>query len=234
MKNKKNEETESKKEIKNELIIHSITSIILLFICGWDRIINIPKFPKNFMFLTQICLYSNMIYYLFGLYKNMRQKVTISTSSKLLLLFNFNFTVSFVVFIMYWSMLFLDKATLYKKETKIKVPTLLNFLLHGGIFTTNIFSIIFMKAKMKYIYIKIIFYLFFIIFYESALYMSKIIFGIKIYPFIYGNAFKFLLISFTSFIICSIGHFIYVFITKQKEEKKNDKNYEEFELEKAI
>ena len=112
MENKKNKEEISKKEFKYELIIHSIYSIILLFICGWDRIINIPTFPKNFLFLTQICLYSNMIYYLFGLYKNIRQQVTISKSSKFLLLFNFNFTISFVVFIMYWSMLFLDKATL--------------------------------------------------------------------------------------------------------------------------
>ena len=232
MENKKNEEAISKKEFKYELIIHSIYSIILLFICGWDRIINIPTFPKNFLFLTQICLYSNMIYYLFGLYKNIRQQVTISKSSKFLLLFNFNFTISFVVFIMYWSMLFLDKATLYKKETKIKVPTFLNILLHGGIFTGNIFNIIFINTKKKYTYIRIKFYLFFTIFYISALYISKIIFGIKIYPFIYGNAFKFLLISITSFIICLIGHFIYVFITKQKEEKNSEKNYEEFELEK--
>ena len=234
MDNKNKEKIITKKEIKNEIIIHSIISIILLFICGWDRIINIPKFPKNFLFLTQICLYSNMIYYLFGLYKNMIQQVTISKNSKFLLLFNFNFSVSFVVFIMYWSMLFLDKATLYKKETKIKVPASLNILLHGGIFTTNIFNILFSNTEKKYIYIKIIFYLFFTIFYISALYISKIIFGIKIYPFIYGNTLKFLLISITSFIICLIGHFIYVFITKQKEEKKNEKNYEEFELEKTI
>ena len=175
-----------------------------------------------------------MIYYSLCIYNNIKEKTTVNKKSKLLLLFNFNFCVSFVIFIMYWSMLFLDKATLYKKETKIKVPTLLNLLLHGGVFTANIFEIFIINKNKNKPYINIIFYFCFTVFYVGILYFLKMLFEIKIYPFIYGNILKFLLISSSSFIICLIGHYIYILITKQKVDKKDENNYEEFELSKAL
>lgn len=233
MKNK-NEQKESRKKLRNELIIHSTIMLILFIICVWDRKVNIPKFPKNFLFLTQICLYTNIIYYSFCIYNNIKEKTTVNKNTKLLLLFNFNFCVSFVVFVMYWSMLFLDKATLYKKETKIKVPTLLNLLLHGGVFTANLSELFIVNKNKNKPYISIIFYFCFTVFYVGLLYLLKIFFEIKIYPFIYGNIFKFLLISSSSFIICLIGHYIYILISKQKENKKDENDYEEFELSKAL
>ena len=230
MEKKDNNEIISKKKIKNDLIIHLIILIILLFICIWDRIVNIPKFPKNFLFLTQICLYTNIIYYLINFYYNLKKQNAIEKNNKLLLFFNFNFTVSFVVFIMYWSMLFLDKATLYRNDSKLKVPTALNMLLHGGVFTTNLFEIFFMKKRKKFPYTKIIFYVFFTIIYVGALYIVKLLFNIKVYPFIYGNVLKFILIIASSFIICLIGHYLYILFTKQKIDNKKDNEYAEFEL----
>ena len=235
MENKdKNEEMTYKKKLRIELIIHSIILIILLIICGWDRKVNIPKFPKNFLFLTQICLYTNIVYYSIGSYNNIKQQMTVNKNTKLLLLFNFNFCVSFVVFIMYWSLLFIDKSNLYRKDSKIQVPTLLNMLLHGGVFTSNLVEIFFVNKRSKKPYINIIFYFFFTFIYLSLLYILKIFFDIKVYPFIYGNFLKFLLIALVSVIICLIGHYVYIFITKQKDEKNDKNNYEEFELTKTI
>ena len=230
MEKKDKKEILSKKKINNELIIHIIILIILLFICGWDRVVNIPRFPKNFLFLTQICLYTNIIYYIINLYHNFKKQNALDIHSNLLFFFNFNFSISFVVFVMYWSMIFLDKATLYTKESKIKVPTLLNMLLHGGIFTANLLEIFFMNKRKKFPYIKKLFYFFFTMFYIGILYISKTLFNIKVYPFIYGNSLKFLLITFAAFIACLIGHYIYILLTKQKIENKTENNYEEFEL----
>ena len=230
MEKKDKKEIIPKKKIKNELIIHIMILIILLFICGWDRVVNIPRFPKNFLFLTQICLYTNIIYYIINLYHNLKKQTALDINPNLLFFLNFNFSISFVVFIMYWSMIILDKTTLYKKETKVKVPTFLNMLLHGGIFTANLFEIFFMNKRKKFSYIKIVFYFFFTIIYIGILYISKILFNIKVYPFIYGNVLKFLIIIFASFISCLVGHYIYKFLTKQKIENKNENNYEEFEL----
>ena len=160
--------------------------------------------------------------------------MTVNKNTKLLLLFNFNFCVSFVVFIMYWSLLFIDKTNLYRKDSKIQVPSLLNMLLHGGVFTSNLVEIFFVNKRSKKPYISIIFYFFFTFIYLSLLYILKIFFDIKVYPFIYGNFLKFLLISLVSVIICLIGHYVYIFITKQKDEKNDKNNYEEFELTKTI
>ena len=230
----KNEEVIYKKKLRIELIIHSIILIILLIICGWDRKVNIPKFPKNFLFLTQICLYTNIVYYSIGSYNNIKQQMTVNKNTKLLMLFNFNFCVSFVVFIMYWSLLFIDKTNLYRKDSKIQVPALLNMLLHGGVFTSNLVEIFFVNKRSKKPYISVIFYFFFTFIYLSFLYILKIFFDIKVYPFIYGNFLKFLLISLVSVIICLIGHYVYIFMTKQKDEKNDKNNYEEFELTKTI
>ena len=226
----KSDEIIKKKKLRNELIIHSIIIFILFIICGWDRKINIPKFPKNFLFLTQICLYINLIYYFISIFFNIKYQISMNKSSKILLLFNFNFCVSFVVFIMYWSLLFFDKANLYGKEKRIEVPTLLNMLLHGGVFTSNLIELFFIIKNEKEIYINNFFFFFFTIFYLTILYIIKIAFDIKVYPFIYGNFVKFLLISMASFIICLIGHYIYKFIAKQKVDRKDKNNYEEFEL----
>ena len=232
----KNEKDEMslKKKLRKELILHFIIMIILFIICMWDRSVNIPKFPKNFLFLTQICLYSNMIYYFLYIYYIIKEPEAINEKQKLLLLFNFNFCVSFVVFVMYWSMIFLDKTTLYKKDNIITVPTFLNILLHGGVFIVNLFELFYDIKNKKLPYIRISFYFFFTIFYVGLLYISKILFEIKVYPFIYGNFLRFLLVSASSFIICLIGHYIYILITKRKDNINEEHGYEKFELNKAL
>ena len=203
MENKdKNEEMTYKKKLRIELIIHSIILIILLIICGWDRKVNIPKFPKNFLFLTQICLYTNIVYYSISSYNNIKQQMTINKNTKLLFLFNFNFCVSFVVFIMYWSLLFIDKTNLYRKDSKIQVPALLNMLLHGGVFIANLFEIFLIIRQQKVSYVKTLFFLIFTVVYVGILYLVKLLFNIRIYPFIYGSIFKFIFVVCSAFVVC--------------------------------
>ena len=232
----KNEKDEIslKKKLRKELILHFIIMIILFIICMWDRSVNIPKFPKNFLFLTQICLYTNMIYYFFYIYYVLKEPEIIDEKKNLFLLFNFNFCVSFVVFVMYWSMIFLDKTTLYKKDNIIKIPTFLNILLHGGVFTGNLFELFLNIRNKKIPYIKTIFYFFFTIFYVGLLYILKSLFEIKVYPFIYGNFLRFLLVSASAFIICLIGHYIFILITKKKDNIDEERGYGKFELNKAF
>lgn len=227
-----NEDEDNNKKTKTiistELIIHILILFILFIICIWDRIVNIPVFPKNFLFLTQIDLYSNIIYYSLYLYfKNIKKK---KIPKKLQLLFNFNFCVSFCVFIMYWSMFLFDKETLYKKETKKMVPTVLNILLHGGVFICNLSLILLIERKKKIEYIKNWFFLLFSIGYIGILYLLNLLCDIRVYPFIYGSQYKFLLICISSFIVCLIGHYIYIFITKKKREKNKENNYQDLEM----
>ena len=131
---------------------------------------------------------------------------------------------------MYWLMFLFDKETLYKKETKKMVPTALNMLLHGGVFICNFISILLVDKKEKKEYITNWFFLLFSIAYLGILYLLNLLCGIRVYPFIYGSKFKFLLICISSFIVSLIGHYIYIFITKIKMEKSKENNYQELEM----
>ena len=226
------DENIKKKALRKEIMIYFLIEIILCIICIWDRIVDIPRFPKCFLFLTQIDLYSNMIYYLLILYHIFNDQT--NKKKKLFYFFNFNFCVSFVVFTMYWSMLLLDKKTLYKNDKeKIVVPTVLNLLLHGGVFAFNLFVVFFnrkKKEKEKSKYVNINFYLFFTIFYIGMLYLVKNWFNIKVYPFIYGSFVKFIIISICGFITCLIGHYIFVFLTKVQTTINDEKKYKQFEM----
>ena len=223
-----NEENKNKKIFKIEFLLHIIISAILSTICIWDRIVNIPKFPKNFLFLTQIDLYINMLYYLISLYYNIAKKKEIK--EKYQLFFNFNFCVSFVVFIMYWSMLIVDRETLYTNNTKLRVPFGLNFLLHGGVFLVNLLEIFLINKSVKTSYFRIWFFLFFTIVYVGILYLLKLLFNIRVYPFIYGSIFKFIMVTFSAFIVCLVGNFIYTFILKNQKARNKEKDYEDLEM----
>ena len=56
-------------------------------------------------------------------------------------------------------------------------------------------------------------------------------FGIKSYPFISKDVYLVVGIVLISLIICVIGHFIYVFISKGEEDEKNEELIEIIETE---
>ena len=222
------EEILQKKILSKEFILHILISSFLFIIFIWDRIVNIPKFPKNFLFLTQIDLYINMVYYFHCLYINfIKQK---ENKEKYHLLFNFNFCLSFVVFIMYWSMFIIDRETLYKKNSKYIAPFSLNILLHGGVFIANLFEIFLIIRKQKVSYVKTLFFLIFTVVYVGILYLVKLLFNIKIYPFIYGSIFKFIFVVCSAFVVCLVGQYIYFYITKPNKPKSKEKNFQELEM----
>ena len=226
--NENEEEINKKKAFRKEFFGHISISAFLFIICIWDRIVNIPRFPKNFLFLTQIDLYINMIYYSLCIYYNLASKK--GAKGKYQLLFNFNFCVSFVVFIMYWSMFIFDRETLYKKDTKLMVPTSLNMSLHGGVFFANLFEQFYFNKRNNPSYVKIWFYLAFTICYIGILYLAKMLFDIRVYPFIYGSLFKFIFICLSAFAVCLVGHCIYNFMTRESAPKSKEKNFQQFEL----
>ena len=169
-----------------------------------------------------------MIYYFQCLYYNFKKQK--ENKEKIHLLFNFNFCLSFVVFIMYWAMFILDRETLYKKNSKYIAPFSLNILLHGGVFIANLFEIFLVIRKQKVPYVKILFFLIFTIVYAGMLYLVKYLFNIKIYPFIYGSIFKLIFVICCAFGVCLIGQYIYVYITKSCKPKSKEKNFQELEM----
>jgi len=202
---------------------HIIILLFLITICTWDRIINIPKFPFNFFYVTQLDLYINIIYYILIIkidYNNLNPKLHFQQ------LFNFNFSLSFLVTTMFWGMLYIDKGTLFKKG--LNIPFSLSFSLHGGVFIINFFEqLIFCQRKNpKYCPIKLYFIIALI--YTIIIKILHELFDIKTYPFALKSIKLMIFVNFIGFLTCVIGHYIYVLLSKKK--KSSNENEEEEEL----
>ena len=191
---------------------HIIILIFLISICIWDRIINIPKFPFNFFYVTQIDLYINIIYYILIIivdFNNLNPKLHYQK------FFNFNFSLSFLVTIMFWGMLFIDKRTLYKRG--IHIPFSLIFCLHGGVFIINICEQLFFCQRRNPKYCSIKLYFIINLIYKFIIKLLYDLFEIKTYPFAFKSIKLMIGINFIGFITCVIGHYIYKFLSKQKK-----------------
>ena len=93
----------------NKIISHIILESFLLGICIWDRIVNIPKYPYNFFYMTQIDLYLHMTYFALIIFEDIKYGNSFLAYQQF---FNFCFSISFLCFVMYWGMiLFTAKST---------------------------------------------------------------------------------------------------------------------------
>ena len=205
--------SKSKKVNKKQIIGHAAILIILSAICIWDRIVNIPKFPKNCLFLTQIDLYLSMIYYAISLIDDLKN---INSKQHYQKFFNFIFCVSFEVFVMFWCMFFLSKNLIYGKSNKKEIaPLPLNILLHGGVFVLNLIEQVIINPRKKPSYFKFFYFFIFELLYLLALQFFQFSLKVKIYPFLYGGLWKLLTVAVTGFLVCLIGHSLYYWLTSR-------------------
>ena len=214
----KKELSESKNSNKIEIIGHTTILIILSSICFWDRIVNIPKFPKNFLFLTQIDLYLSILYYVISIVYELKNTSSKKHNQKF---FNFIFCISFLVCIMFWPMFFLARNTIYSKKNKKQVaPISLNILLHGGVFSLNLIEQTIINPRIKPSYFKFIHFCIFELVYFGILYFMKSVFQIKVYPFIYDGLWELLTVAVAGFLAYFIGQSLYYWLTCKNTMKK--------------
>lgn len=208
-----------KKNNRFPLYSHLIILFILIGINIWDRIINKPSFPKNFLYLTQIDLYISILYYLFCLITDIFKKESKKYYHKF---FNFCFTLSFIVFVMYWLMFFIDNSSLYKQG--IQIPLVLTILLHGGVFICNLIEQIFIQKRKSPAYCNQVIYFFFTVIYIGMLSIINYLLDFKVYPFIYGSLLSFFIICIGGFLTSLLGHRLYMFLTRKNKKLSLDDN----------
>lgn len=201
-----------KKNTKKALCSHLIIFFILSGINIWDRLNNLPRFPYNFLYLTQINLYIDTIYFLLCLFIDIAKKDSKKYYHQL---FNFCFTLSFIVFIMYWSMFFIKKDTLYKEG--LQPNFILAVLLHGGVFIFNLLEQIFIQKRKSPKYCNPIIYFVFTILYIGGLSLLYYLFDIRVYPFIYGSFLSFFIVCIGGILTSLLGHKIYTILSKPKK-----------------
>lgn len=204
--------------LQTKQISHIIIQTFLTVICIWDRYLNIPRYPRNFLYITQLDLYLHMIYFTIMLYielikKNKASHLHCET------LFNFNFALSFLAFVMFWGMFFVDPQTLYKKG--VSIPLGLNASLHGGVFVTSFVEQMFINKRINPSnYVNKLFYLGFVIIYTLLLKCVYLFWNITIYPFANRSNVMLIGVNIVAFGVTLIGHSIYVRLTRGKNKRK--------------
>lgn len=197
---------------------HFVFLLFLIILILWDRIINIPKFPYCFCYLTQMNLYLNTIYYLLSLVNDFKWPKSKSLDKY----YHFCFVLSFCVFIMFWGLFFWNRNTLFKKG--IELSYLLIFLLHGGVFFICLCEQLYINSRNKPQFLHQIVFVIFAIIYSLFLRLIYNLFKIKVYPFVYGSFYLFIIIILVGWLVSLIGHSIYYFLSnrRQLDNKAND------------
>ena len=209
----------------NKIISHIILESILLGICIWDRIVNIPKYPYNFFYMTQIDLYLHMTYFALIIFEDIKYGNSFLAYQQF---FNFCFSISFLCFVMYWGMILFNPNTLYKKG--ITIPFLLNFSLHGGVFFISLFEQLLINKRRNPTYIKWYVNFIYTLLYTILLKSLYIFWEIKVYPFAYKSNLLLIGVNLAGFVVSMVGHYLYVFLTNMnyllKEKRNNDNGNE--------
>ena len=203
-----------------KLTIYILIISYLIFTCVWDRINNIPKFPFNFFYVTQWCLYLNMIYFTYVLYRELRFGDSNKSAQKL---YNYIFSISFLVGLMFWVLFLIQPRTLYKKGVKVPLP--LNVSLHGGVSLCN-FIELFNNKRKNPVYVKWYVYVISFLIYTVLLKVLYYFWKIIVYPFAHKNNLLLLGVNTTSLFVAMLGHLIYVWATTERKEEKEENEKE--------
>ncbi|MCQ2817956.1 MAG: androgen-induced gene 1 family protein [archaeon] len=204
-----------------QIIYHSIVSILDIIAVIWDRIVGIPKFPKNFLYMTQNLLYLHTIYFISSLYHDLKHKNSTNYNQKL---YNLVLIIGFFTIVMYWPIYITNRDSVISK--RFYVPFILNFYLHAfGPILCFCEQLIFNKRKTKE-HLSVIFFICLLLGYNGILSLLYVYFKIKVYPYIYSGPKMFLITVLGNLISGLIGHYIYVWSSKIDEKTEKDKNKE--------
>ena len=204
-----------------KFLSHLFLLNVLIGICIWDRIVNIPKYPYCFFYMTQIDLYLPIIYFSLITFEDLLYGKSHLSHQ---LLYNFCFALSFMVFAMFWSLMVYNPHTLYKKG--ITIPFLLNFSLHGGVFFINLTEQLVINKRKGGEYVKWYVYLIFTFVYTMLLKGLYEFYEIKVYPFAVKSNVMLVGVNACGFGVAMIGHYFYRYLSK-KDVSKLPKTYTE-------
>ncbi len=212
-------------------IFYPIAFIVTLSFAIWDRMDSNFNFFQNLLFLTMISLHMNLVYL----------KLSIMKEFRLLKLddwyfdrfFNFNFSITFFICVMFWGMHFNDPKALIIDG--VSIPLVLNLFIHGGTFVVNLIDKILIKKRNNK---NIIHWISYVIFTGWYLILAELIYhvvGYEIYPFLaVAGIIEVSVIFLIANALSLIGHFTYRLLTKVDEQCDELIEEKETELESKV
>jgi hypothetical protein len=195
-----------------KLAYYTLTVLAHLIIDRWLNIIYPIPFFNRLCYLTGISFYLNTVYYVSMLLIYLKQ-ITFYKSFEQSL-FKISYLISFVVFILYWSIVLINPSLVL--EQKISFPFVLDFFLHGVNFVLNLVEakIISPKQNFKFHYL---FYLAFCVTYGVMLKVMFHAYGWAVYPFVAVGILEYLTILIMGLGLIILGDMSYSKITGFEE-----------------
>lgn len=209
------------------IFYYCLIVIIHLYMHLW--LINV--FPETSLFrrmcyLTNISFYLNLIYYSYVLIMHVPYGNRFKHFTFLQAFFKFCYSISFVVFILYWGMIFSDPSLLISNTDRKMLPLILDLFLHGANFILNFIEHVFVFPKSDSRAMGIVFYFVFSIFYACFMKFLYHSHRIEVYPFVS----KLGIFEFTAFIglatlLVYIGDLTYRFFLKVEKISHEKDNF---------
>jgi hypothetical protein len=170
----------------------------------------------KFIFLTGISYYLNWFYYTIKFLKgtpilNALPKMVEEKSLKKL--FRFNFSLSFVVFFLYWCMRLADPKLLFS-DPRVVIPVDLDVFLHGGNFGLNFVEHLVIQPESNYENSYKSFFMF-LVFYSCMLKIAHVWFGVYSYAFVIEKGMLvYIVVIFCGMLFMLLGDFVFKVITR--------------------
>jgi hypothetical protein len=172
---------------------------------------------QHFSFNTNMSFYFNLFYFSYLLLIHLPFGNKLKNSKFLESLSKFNFSVSFVVFSIYWGMVAIDPSLILQDHANRILPFKYDLFLHGGNFLLNLIEhlYVFPKTDAKSIGFTILTF-----FYVAYLIYLKVLFhyyNVVIYPFIgVLELSQVFILLISAVVLVNTGRFIYSLLAKKE------------------
>lgn len=200
---------------------HLTTMIICLLVYFYVIYRNPADILFTFVYITQITFYLVIIYLVL---ETLTDSKIFSNQCKesMNILFHLSFVLSLLVFIMFWSLFFYQKDSLFPKGISVNYP--LNIFLHGGTFLICLMEQLVFNKRTNQTFIGVHWFILLTIGYLSALEGLYYFFGVSSYPFLLWSIWSYVLASIGGIICLLLGEVIYIQLSKESYE--TDYKYE--------
>jgi hypothetical protein len=176
---------------------------------------------QHFSFNTNMSFFLNLFYFCYALILYLPNGNKLKNSKFLELLSKFNFSISFVVFCIYWGMVAVDPSLILSDHKNRLLPLKYDIFLHGGNFLFNLIEhlFIFPKSDTKNVgfFILTSFYVLYLVYLKIIYHFYEVV----IYPFIgVMNLYQLGILLLAAVILANCGRFIYSLLAKNQGEAK--------------
>lgn len=207
---------------KTRFVYYLLVVSVHIYMQMWSRQIFPVPITRHLCYLTNMSFYLNFIYYtyVFLLHTPIRERI--KNYNLLKGISKFAYTLSFVVFVLYWGMIIADPTLLMKKGRII--PFGLDLFLHGANYGLNLIEHVYLFPKGDSHHVSYFFYTLFMAFYGCLLQFVYNFYGMVIYPFVELGFIQYSVINLIGLGLVLIGDFSFKMLLKKHHKYPQKQN----------